>query len=240
MAGLLDRIDGARVLLLVALAAAVLALWDTPLVYPLKILVVFFHELSHGAMAVLSGGEIVEIEIVPQQGGHCITSGGNRFLTLSAGYLGSLFWGGLILALAARTRLDRPLSVALGVLLALLSLLYVRPFISFGLAFGLAASLALVAAGIWLSERQNDLLLRLIGLTSCLYAVADIKSDVLDRPHLRSDAAMLAELTGVPTVVWGVIWIGLAVLVGAGFLLFASKDTSEGLARLRRRPPKKP
>ena len=222
-------------LLLVLLAAAVIALWETPLVYPLKILVIFFHELSHGAMAVLTGGEIVEIEVVAQEGGKCITRGGSRFLTLSAGYLGSLFWGGVILSAAARTRLDRPLAAALGALLVVIAAIYVRPVISFGFGFGVAAGLALIAAGAWLSERWNDLLLRLIGLTSCLYAIADIKSDVLDRPHLRSDAAMLAELTGMPTVVWGVIWIGLAVVVGGAFLVFASKDTRKGLAALPRR-----
>jgi hypothetical protein len=50
-------------------------------------------------------------------------------------------------------------------------------------------------------------------MTSCLYAVLDIKSDVLDRPHLPSDAAMLAEATGIPTVFWGILWIGVALVV---------------------------
>ena len=38
-------------------------------------------------------------EVVAQQGGLCVTRGGNRFLTLTAGYLGSLVWGGVILTL---------------------------------------------------------------------------------------------------------------------------------------------
>eukprot|EP00425_Heterocapsa_triquetra_P025156 CAMPEP_0195122230 /NCGR_PEP_ID=MMETSP0448-20130528/125969_1 /TAXON_ID=66468 /ORGANISM="Heterocapsa triquestra, Strain CCMP 448" /LENGTH=51 /DNA_ID=CAMNT_0040159715 /DNA_START=86 /DNA_END=237 /DNA_ORIENTATION=+ len=45
-------------------------------------------------------------------------------------------------------------------------------------------------------EEVNDLVLKVIGLTSCMYAVLDIKSDVLDRPYLRSDASMMAEATG--------------------------------------------
>ena len=56
-----------------------------------------------------------------------------------------------------------------------------------------------------------------LGLTSCLYAVLDIKSDVLDRPGLPSDAAMLTELTGLPTLFWGVLWITLA-LAACGLL----------------------
>ncbi|HSA23861.1 MAG TPA: M50 family metallopeptidase, partial [Myxococcota bacterium] len=62
-----------------------------------------------------------------------------------------------------------------------------------------------------------------VGLTSCLYAVLDIKSDVLDRPEALSDAAMLSELTGLPTRFWGGIWIAIAVLAALVFLVLACK-----------------
>lgn len=230
------RIQWREVAALTALAAVVIALWDTPVIYPLKILVVFFHELSHGLMATLTGGSIERIELVAQQGGLCITSGGSRVLTLSAGYLGSLVWGGLILTLASRTRLDRPVITALGVMLAAITILFIRPFAGFGFAFGCAAAGALMAMGAFLPARACDLALRVIGLTSCLYAIADIKSDVLDRPGLRSDAAMLGEVTGLPTVFWGVLWIAIAAIVGFGFLILASRKPPEpGLIGLRER-----
>ncbi|MEZ4383855.1 MAG: M50 family metallopeptidase [Nannocystaceae bacterium] len=230
--------DWHGVLLLLGLTAAVAALWDTPVVYPLKILVVFFHELSHGLMAVLTGGEIVEIQVVKEQGGLCITRGGSRILTLSAGYLGSLVWGGAILTLAARTRLDRGVAVVLGAILLAVTAIFVRPVIGFGFGFGVASSLVLILLGLKLSERVCDLVLRVIGLTSCLYAVLDIKSDILDRPEVRSDAAMLAEVTGLPTTFWGVLWISVAVLSALGFLYFAARREERGLAALSgRRPP---
>ena len=230
------RIHWREVAALTALAALVIALWDTPVIYPLKILVVFFHELSHGLMAVATGGSIERIEVVAQQGGLCLTSGGSRVLTLSAGYLGSLVWGGLILTVAARTRFDRPVITALGVMLAAITVLFVRPFAGFGFAFGCAAAGALMAMGAFLPLRACDLALRVIGLTSCLYAVADIKSDILDRPELRSDAAMLAEVTGLPTQLWGVLWIAVAVIGAFAFLILASRRAPEpGLAGLRER-----
>ena len=71
---------------LLAITAAVVFFWNSGIVYPLKILVVFFHELSHGLMAVFTGGSIREIQLFAAQGGLCVTAGGNRFLTLSAGY----------------------------------------------------------------------------------------------------------------------------------------------------------
>ena len=33
-------------------------LWDTPLIYPLKIFVVLLHEISHGIVALATGGSI--------------------------------------------------------------------------------------------------------------------------------------------------------------------------------------
>ena len=43
------------------LVLAVVLLWGTWRIDPLKILVFFFHELSHGLAATLTGGSIVEI-----------------------------------------------------------------------------------------------------------------------------------------------------------------------------------
>jgi hypothetical protein len=60
----------------------------------------------------------------------------------------------------------------------------------------------------------SELLLAAIGATSALYAVWDIASDVLFRHSAASDASALAQLTGVPAVVWGLLWVlvSLAVL----------------------------
>ena len=93
-----------RYIALLLIFIAIGFLWNTLFVYPLKIFVVFMHEVSHGLAAIATGGRILEIQINPQQGGHALTQGGSRFWTLTAGYLGSLLWGGVILLLAARTR----------------------------------------------------------------------------------------------------------------------------------------
>ena len=102
---------------------------------------------------------------------------------------------------------------AVGLLVIGLTLAYVRNL--FGFWFGLAFGSVLFLGALRLSAAVNQGILLTLGLTSCLYAILDIKSDVLDRPELRSDAAMLGELTGIPTVVWGVLWITVAVLASA-------------------------
>lgn len=194
--------------------AAVWFLWDTPVVYPLKIFVVMLHEISHGIAAVATGGTIERIVLDPAEGGACYCGGGNAFLTLSAGYLGSLFWGVVLLAATDAKRIsNRFLTFAVGALVVLLTALYVRN--GFGFVFGLAFGTVLMIAGRKLGAGASRVILTALGLTSCLYAILDIKSDILDRPHLESDAAMLAEMTGIPTMTWGVVWIAIAVIVSA-------------------------
>ena len=211
---------------LLAIFLVVVLFWDSFALKPLKILVVFFHEISHGFAAIVTGGRMHEIAVVFEEGGHCITSGGSRFLILSAGYLGSLLWGGIILIGAARTRLDRQIMRILGVILLTMSLLYVRPFFGFGFFFGLLTATAMLTMASLASEEINDLTLRVIGLTSCLYAILDIKSDVIDRSHLRSDARMLSEITPLSTQVWGVIWIAIAVVTTFFILRTATRKTA--------------
>lgn len=192
--------------------AALWLLWNTLIVTPLKLFVVFLHEISHGLAAIATGGRIERILITADQGGVCVCGGGDAFLTLSAGYLGSLLWGVALVLLASRLeRRSGWFTAAIGIGLGVVSLLYVRN--GFGLAFGLAASAALIAAARYLSPGGNARILWVLGLTSCLYAVLDIKSDIIDRPELQSDAAMLADMTGVPALVWGILWIGAALLI---------------------------
>jgi len=190
------------------------ALWDTPAVYPLKVFVVLLHEVSHAMMAVATGGTIDKIVLDPNQGGACYCPGGNAFLTLSAGYLGSLAWGGLLVSAGQMKRINsRWVTGAVGLLVVGLTLAYVRS--QFGFWFGLAFGSVLVVGAVRLSVAINKGILLTLGLTSCLYAILDIKSDVIDRPELRSDAAMLGDLTGIHTMVWGSLWIVIAVLVSA-------------------------
>jgi hypothetical protein len=223
MSKLLKSLNGVEFAGLLAIMIAIVFLWHTPLVYPLKILVVFFHELSHGLAALVTGGSIKEIRLLPEEGGVCVTAGGNEFLVLSAGYLGSLVWGGLILCGACRSRHDQKIALAIGGLMVVVSLTFIRPFASFGFVFSVVTGSVLILISKKMPEGFNDRLLKIIGLTSCLYAVLDIKSDVLDRPQIPSDAKMLADLTGIPTLVWGLLWIAIATLASLFFLVIACR-----------------
>jgi hypothetical protein len=96
------------------------------------------------------------------------------------------------------------------------TLVYVRTW--FGFLYGLAAALVLLGVAARLAPAVSEVLLAAIGATSVLYAVWDVAADVLLRHSGESDAAALAQLTGLPAVVWGVAWI-LASLVVLGYVL---------------------
>lgn len=201
-----------RALGIAAGLAALWLLWDTVLLYPLQLLVVLFHEVGHGLAAVATGGEIREIAVTADRAGWCDCPGGDAFVTLSAGYLGSLAFGAALLwAATARAVHGRWVLALLGVLLVGSTVAWVRRPLA--VVLGLGAGVALAGAAARLGRRGRAAVLGVLGTTSCLYAVLDIKSDVLDRPGLPSDAAALADLTGVPAVVWGVLWIAVSTVV---------------------------
>jgi hypothetical protein len=207
----------ALVLGLTAYFVVLWVLWPTAAVYPLKIFVVFLHEISHALAAVATGGQVDSITLDWRQGGVTWVRGGNAFIMLSAGYLGSLLFGLLFLELARRSpRQASNALLVLGVLVLGATLALVRG--AFGFFFGLAFGGVLIFAARRLPADAAVIVLTALGITSALYAVLDIRSDVLQRPGIQSDAFMLAELTGIPVVFWGLLWSGLALLACAWML----------------------
>lgn len=186
------------------------------MVYPFRLFVVFLHEVSHGLAAILTGGSIESIGLSFDEGGVCRTRGGWPFLILNAGYMGSLLWGALFLVLGERRARARGVIAAIGVFTLLVTVVYVRTLFGFG--YGVAAGLAFLAVASKLRPEVSEIMLAAIGATSALYAVWDVASDVLFRHSHESDAAALAQLTGVPAIVWGVAWIFLSIGV-LGYVL---------------------
>ncbi len=209
--------------ILIVMVLASLFLWNTVVLFPFKIFVVLLHELSHGLAALLTGGHIVSIELSADQGGLCTTQGGWPFFVLSAGYVGSMVWGGLILLTASRTKYDKWLSMFIGFAVIAITLLFIRS--SFGFIFGVLFGTALFAIGKFATESVNDLLLRYIGLTSMLYAVFDIKDDLLSRTVANSDASVMAEHYFGTPVMWGILWI-MSALIGAYYFVRLSLRTT--------------
>jgi hypothetical protein len=70
-----------------------LILWDSSIIYPIKIFVVLLHEISHAIAAIVSGGSVESISLDLNLAGNTVTKGGNQILIALSGYLGSLIFG---------------------------------------------------------------------------------------------------------------------------------------------------
>ena len=86
-----DSLTGLVIPLVLAIVA--LFFWNSIFILPIKLMTVFFHELSHGLAAILTGGRIIRIDLNLNQGGVCYHQGGWFLIVASADYLGSLLWG---------------------------------------------------------------------------------------------------------------------------------------------------
>ncbi|KIC43483.1 hypothetical protein RA27_06800 [Ruegeria sp. ANG-R] len=191
-----------------AIVALVFVFWNATFVLPLKILIVFLHELSHALAIVLTGGSVESFSVSPQQGGLVMGRGGNRFISLSAGYLGSLLVGLSLLIVALRTDADRAALGLFGGVMLVVTLLYIRD--PFAMAFCAGSGAVMLVMALYLSRNLCDLVLRVIGLTSMIYVPFDIFDDTIRRAGLRSDAYMLAEEFGGTTMMWGGLWLLLS------------------------------
>lgn len=212
-----------QIIILIGFFAIAVLFWDTILIYPIKLLVVVFHELSHGLMAIAMGGEIIKIQIDYRIGGYCQSTRPDTLLAnvaiASAGYLGSLIWGGLILVFALRTNKDRWLTGFIGLIVLGISYYVLKTGEMFGILFCLGFGVFLLIAAAFLPNIFHDYFLKFIGLTSCLYVIIDIKEDLISRSNVGSDADAIAALTGLPSIGIGVAWLGIALV----FLWFILK-----------------
>ena len=192
------------------------------LLYPIKMFTVFLHEMSHGLMAVINGGQITQIHFDPHIGGYCAYKINPTFikntLVASAGYLGSIFWGCLILYTSIRKHWDKAINIFIGIVMLIVTILFARDL--FSIVFTLLFGGFMFLSGTKFSDEVNSFILRYIGVVSCLYAFFDIPEDLIFRtvgndPVLgSSDSFVIAQSMGMPflSVPIGILWLILSAL----------------------------
>jgi hypothetical protein len=197
-------------------------LWNTPFVYPVKLFVVLTHEISHGLAAILSGGKILAIRINEYLGGECISEGGNKIFIAGAGYMGSFVFGVVLFISAYKKKF----AVWSCTIISVILLLFTANFLYGGI--GISVSMMYVVI-LFLSPRYfkpvvNAYLLKILGLISILYVLIDIKEDLITFRVQPSDAHMLAELTGVPAILWGILWLAISITAIYFLIKFAYRE----------------
>jgi hypothetical protein len=225
------EVDGKRLLVLVVCVGLSVAAWELPFLTPLKLLAVAGHETGHALASLVVGGSVNQIHIQSNEGGDCLSMIPDGFFARvavsSAGYVGSALIGALLLLLTFRFNLGRLMLGAACLWLAAIALLYARDPFTLGFCLGMATLFGL-GAKLLPSGAVAGLNLFLASFTA-LYAVMDLKSDLWSSEvRARSDAAILASTTGIPSIFWALVWTGLSLAIVA-YGAFASLQ--------RRAPP---
>jgi Peptidase M50B-like len=230
----------------VLLTAAVLSivLWFIPfaeiLTYPFRIFVTFIHEGGHAIAALLTGNSVQSLSIATNASGETYTSEGgaiSQMFVASAGYLGSMIYGALLLVLIRKTIAARVVLIGSAALVFALTLIYglIKPLISgvpwsgipFTLLSGSLLTLGLILIARYAKARVATFFVSFLAVQCVLNALLDLKTVFFlsspFAPSVPTDAVNMANATGIPPLIWAVIWIAIALgILGLAMRLYVA------------------
>lgn len=204
--------------------------WNTPFIYPIKLFTVTMHETGHALAASVLGGKAVKLAVNRHQGGitqyqiPLTTPGWKKFIIASAGYLGSIIIGALLLLLS-HNRVAPWLPWLIGFGLFIETIFFVRDWFTAGICA--IAILFFIAVGLLAPNSIKVFIAKFIATVSCCYAIFDIRDDVLrfgGEQRMGSDAHALQALTGIPYYVWGILWIIISIGILYKVMRFITKE----------------
>ncbi|WNG45715.1 M50 family metallopeptidase [Archangium minus] len=211
------KLDFGRVALLLLFLGAGWYFWDSPVLWPLKVLVVMVHESGHALATLLAGGSVDRITLAANDSGACLSRLPSSMMAqvavYSAGYVGSALAGAFLLLATFRFRLRRLVLFVACVGLGVMGVLYAGDSVTLALCLGTALVMGLAAK--YLPDGGVDMLNLFLAAFTALYVAFDLRS-VLGHgaTSSASDASLLANLTPVPSWAWAGIWsfVSLALL----------------------------
>lgn len=229
-----------QALTLLIAATISVVLWFIPyaefLTYPFRIFVTFIHEGGHALAALLTGNSVASLSVATNASGETYTTQGglisNMFVS-SAGYLGSMAFGALLLVLIRKAVTARIVLLGCGIFIFALTMIFglFKPIfwmtawsgIPFTLFAGTLISVGLVLIARFASARVATFFVSFLAVQCVLNALFDLKTvfflNTPFGPAIPNDAANMAQATGIPAIFWTVIWIAFAL----GILWFAMR-----------------
>ena len=225
--------------LLVAATISIL-LWFIPyaeiLAYPFRIFVTFIHEGGHAIAALITGNSVSSLSVATNSSGETYTTQGgliSQLLISSAGYIGSMAFGALLLTLIRKSVAARFVLLGSAILVFGLTMIYglFKPLYSgvawsgipFTLFAGSLISVGLILVARFASAKVASFFVSFLAVQCVLNALFDLKTVFfLSSPFalpVHTDAVNMANATGIPAIFWAVIWIALAL----GILWFAMR-----------------
>lgn len=234
-----STVDFKRALVLAGCLGLSLAAWDLPFLAPLKLLAVAAHETGHGLASWIVGGSINHIRISANESGECLSMIPDRYfariVVSSGGYVGAAFFGAVFLFLTFRFRWGKPMLWVATAWMAFIGVFFGRDLFTVLFCLGMTAVFGLAARYV-----SNDIAASInsyLASFTALYSVMDLKDDLWNsQVRAQSDAAILASTSGIPAVIWAVLWTALSLtLVAVGSYWALRRPQSKLLSASR--PP---
>jgi hypothetical protein len=199
-------------------AAISIALWYIPflsvLSYPFNLFVTFIHEGGHALAALLTGNSVASLSVAYDASGLTYTTTGgllSQAIVSSAGYLGAMAYGALLLLLIRRAVAARYVLAGSAAFILALTLVYGLGSL-FTIVAGIGIAAGLIAIGIYASPRVATFFVSFLAVQAVLNAFLDLKNLFFYSftPGSHSDAGNMANATGIPALFWSMVWIGMA------------------------------
>ncbi|MDH4262014.1 MAG: M50 family metallopeptidase [Spirochaetia bacterium] len=179
-----------RIIFLASSAVVMLIFWHNPLIMPLKIFVVYLHELSHAIGAMFTGGEVQFLVVDWDESGFTRTRGGNFLAITSSGYLGSILLGSIMLRTAIINRYEKVCAIIIGLVIIVFPLLIPQKLSQAVFILGVFWGLLFIISGL-LSSLVTRILLFIMGGLTSLYSVFDL-GDFFRGDIAKTDAGIIA------------------------------------------------
>jgi hypothetical protein len=212
-----------QALTLLIAASISLALWFIPyadvLTYPFRIFVTFIHEGGHAMAALLTGNSVQSLSVAMNASGETYTTNGGLVSTVlvsSAGYLGAMSYGALLLFLIRRAVAARVVLIGSAGLVLALTVIY-GLWSPFTVVSGLVLAAGLVAIAKFATPRIATFFMSFLAVQCVLNALLDLKTvfflSTPFAPNVQTDAGNMAAATGIPAIFWAIIWIGIGLSI---------------------------
>ncbi|HKR59433.1 MAG TPA: M50 family metallopeptidase [Pyrinomonadaceae bacterium] len=213
--------------LLVAAALSII-LWFIPfaeiLTYPFRLFVTFIHEGGHAIAALLTGNSVGSLSVAINASGETYTTKGgliSQTLVASAGYLGSMAYGALLLVLIRKAIAARAVLIGSAVIIMALTIIYglLAPISTWGALSGVPftflagtlLSIGLIAVARFAKPRLATFFVSFLAVQCVLNALLDLKTVFFlsspFAPSAPTDAVNMASATGIPALFWATTWI---------------------------------
>ena len=218
--------DRTGLIFLIIIAFGTGILWQIPggkiILYPLTLLSTWYHEMAHGLMAVLLGGNFKKLEIFAngsglaryEYRGSLFLGPIGKVLVSAAGPMGPPIVGAVFILASLNVQISQQLLIILGSFMLVSVLIWVRTGI--GILVISLLGLIILGTGLEASSEVQVFIIQFLGVQACISTFRDFNY-VFRYCGGNSDTAQIAKILIFPHWFWGIL-----ITVMSLFLLIQS------------------